>query len=200
MANEGTKLEGRGVRIEELQGIVEGFKQLVEEFTQAIQRELALERLEEQRRVGEVLAIGLRIQCDALGRLMFEHVERADEEQIAHARTYLAASGVGGMIEQTRALMAEGTLQRRNLLGWIIFILEVIKEIFPILADLLNLPKRIVLLIQGILEIIDKILRMLTGFLGREAAANADSAQQIMWSSLDRYWQATASLRSDQPA
>lgn len=54
------------------------------------------------------------------------------------------------------------------------------------------------LLIQAILEVIDKILRMLTGFLGREAAMNADQAQLIMWSSLDRYWQATDSFRTNE--
>lgn len=198
MPNEDTKPANRGARFEELRGVVEGFAQLVEEFSQAIQGELGLERLEEQRQVAGVLTSGLRTQCEALGRLMLDHVERADEEQIAHARTYLAATGVTGMIEQTRALMAAGTLQKKSLLSWIIFILEVIKELFPILADLLHLPKRIVLLIQAILEVIDKILRMLTGFLGREAATNADQAQAIMWSSLDRYWQATDSFRTNE--
>jgi hypothetical protein len=197
MANEEAKTTSPDSRLEELQGVVEGFARLVGDFSQAIQGELELDQLEEQRQVAGVLAAGLQTQCEALGRLMLDHVGRADEEQLAQARTYLAASGVAGMIEQTRALMAPGTLQKKSLLSWIIFILEVIKEIFPILADLLHLPKKIVLLIQGILEIIDKILRMLTGFLGREAATNADQAQQIMWSSLERYWQATASFRSN---
>lgn len=193
---EPTRPPGGSEGADEIRAVFEPFVALVDEYFQSIDELLAGEGEQEQRQVIGVLRTAGRTQTETFNRTFQEIFDAQDDDGRRLLARYLNGSGAPQMIADARGLLANRALQRRSLLEWIGLILSVIKELLPILADLLNIGGRILKFIMALLEILDKILELLGVSLGGRARENNSAAEEVVWRSLERYWRTTAAMKA----
>jgi hypothetical protein len=180
----------------DIRAVFEPFVALIDEYFQSIDDLLASEGEQEQRQVIGVLRTAGRTQAETFNRTFQEIFDAQDDDGRSLLARYLNGSGAPQMIADARGLLGNRALQRRSLLDWIGIILSVIKELLPILADLLNIGGKILKFIMALLEILDKILELLGVSLGGRARENNSAAEEIVWRSLERYWRTTAAMKA----
>jgi hypothetical protein len=168
------------------------FADLLDQYFEGIQSVLSADGEMEQKAVVGAMRLSANTQAKALAETFHEIFDRQDNEGRVVLNKYIDATGAMTLIANTRSLMNDPANNQRSLLSWISLILEILKEIIVMLADLLHLPKSVVHIILAILEILEKIVKLISQFLGSRAAEIADSSDRIFWTSLERYWNTTA--------
>lgn len=171
------------------------FAVLLDEYCGGVRSVLVAEGEPEQAEVLDVMRQAIATQARSLAVTFQEIYDNQDGEGRQAIASFLGTAGAQGMIDQTRALLANDTLQKKPLLSWIGLILDILKELIVMIGELLNLPGKLIKLILAILEILEKILKLIAQFLGSKAAQIADDSDRIFWTSLERYWNTTAALR-----
>ncbi|MGH9798960.1 MAG: hypothetical protein ACRD82_01210 [Blastocatellia bacterium] len=174
-----------------------GFSELLEEYCDGVRDVLKSEAAIEQVEVLEVMKLALKKQSNSLVETFQEIYDNQDAEGRQFLEKFINSTDVTELIVRGRALLKSTSTQKRSLLGWIILIIELIKEILVMIGDLFNLPQRVIKFILGILEIVEKILKFIAMLLGERQAEIADSSDRIFWTSLERYWNTTAAWKKN---
>lgn len=184
---------------QDVRSLFDGFVSLVDEYAAGIELLLEEEGKSERRALVAIYRNALKKQTSGLRDVLSDAYTAQDPEAQNRARQYLDASGLQGVITETRELMSTAQ-NKRSLWDWIGFILELIKNILLALADLFpKLLSGIFAIIIGIIEILEKIFRMIASFLSERAAVNAETADRIMWSSVENMWNAKAAWQKAHP-
>lgn len=174
-----------------------GFSELLEEYCDGVRDVLKSEGAIEQIEVLGVMKLALKKQSNSLVETFQEVYDTQDAEGRQFLEKFIRSTDVTELIVRGRALLKSTATQKRSLLGWIILIVELIKEILVMIGDLFNLPDRVIKFILGILEIVEKILKFIAMLLGEREAQIADSSDRIFWTSLERYWNTTAAWKKN---
>jgi phage-related protein len=185
---------------QDLRALFDGFVSLVDEYAAGIESLLEEKGKSERRALVAIYRNALKKQTSGLRDVLSDAFGAQDPEAQRRARQYLDASGLQGVIAETRELMSSAQSNKRSLWDWIGFILELIKNILLALADLFpKLLSGVFAIIIGIIEILEKIFRMIASFLSERAAVNAETADRIMWSSVENMWNAKAAWQKAHP-
>ncbi|MFN0085744.1 MAG: hypothetical protein ACKVX9_10180 [Blastocatellia bacterium] len=176
------------------------FEQLLDQFCELGKQVLASEGEREKIEILAIIQGALVTQARSVGEIFLESYSVQDQDLKGLADRFLRSTGVREMMARTKALMEDTTLNKRSIFGWILLILEKIKKILLMLAEIFPFLKELFDLIIKILRIIENLLINLAHLFGEDVAKIADNADQTFWKCMGRYWEATAQLERKRAA